>query len=162
MDFNAVITGDRVLEARFAEWPKELHDSLYQRIAKLTDQLLGRVQALVPDQTGTLKNEIIARVFDDPERIKGYVSLEGGLDPEAYIKAGALEYGAHKTFAVSRYRRTITQAFGRDISPKRITVGEYRRTANIEERMFMRGALAEIEAEAVVELTAAINEKIGE
>jgi hypothetical protein len=162
MDFNAVITGDRVLEARFAEWPKELHDSLYHRIAKLTDQLLGRVKALAPEQTGTLKNEIIARVFDDPERIKGYVSLEGGLDQNAYVKAAALEYGAHKSFAVSRYRRTITEAFGCDISPKRIAVEEYRRTANIDERMYLRGALAEIEAEAVVELTEAINEKIEE
>ena len=32
MDFDAVITGDRRIIARFGEWPKELHDSLLARI----------------------------------------------------------------------------------------------------------------------------------
>ena len=34
MDFNAVITGDRRVVARFSQWPAELHDALYARIQR--------------------------------------------------------------------------------------------------------------------------------
>jgi len=158
MEFSAVVTGDREAIARFAEWPKQLHDSLYQRIEKLTNELYARVLELVPEKTGALKKEIISKMFDGPERIKGYVSLAKGLDQEDYIKAGALEYGAHTGVKVRPYRRTITEAFGRSISPTDIDVKAYQRVANIEAHLFMRGALAGMESEVVAELTDAINE----
>lgn len=160
MDFDAVVSGDRAVEARFAKWPKEIHDTLFERIKKLTDELYGRVRALAPEKSGDLKNEIISKVFDDPEKIKGLVSLEGNLPRSEYIKAAALEYGAHRSVKVRKYQRTITEAFGRDISPTRIDVSAYSRIANIEERMYLRGGLAGVEAEAVTELTAAINERV--
>ncbi len=165
MDFDAVITGDRAVVARFAEWPKELHDTLLARIRGLTRQLESRVRALAPSRTDTLKDEIISRVFDDPQRIKGMVTLEGGLSGSEYAKAGALEYGApgHKgRQKVSAYRRSITEAFGRDISPMSIEVKTHLRAAHIEERFYLRGGLAGMEAEAVTELTAAINERLKE
>jgi hypothetical protein len=160
MDFDAIVTGDRQVVARFSEWPTEIHDTLFERIKKLTDELYARVRALAPEKSGDLKNEITSKVFDDPQKIKGLVTLEGNLPRSEYIKAGALEYGVHKTFAVQKSRRTITEAFGRTISPTRIDVSAHPRAVDIEARLYLRGGLAGMEDEAVSELTAAINERV--
>jgi hypothetical protein len=159
MDFDAVITGDRQVVARFAEWPNEIHDTLLERIKKLTDELYGRVRALAPEQSGKLKDEIVSRVFDDPEKIKGLVTLTDKLPRSEYIKAAALEYGSHRSVKVRKYRRTISEAFGRDISPTSIDVSAYSRMADIEARLFLRGGLAGMEEQATAELTAAMNER---
>ena len=158
MDFDVVITGDRRVVARFSEWPKELHDALLTRIRALTDTLEDRVRALAPERTGKLKEEIISRVFDDPQKIKGLVTLEGGLSKSEYIKAAALEYGAHGGVKVRKSSRTITEAFGRDISPTRIDVKAYTRIANIDARYYLRGGLADVEEEATAEFREVINQ----
>jgi hypothetical protein len=162
MEFDAVVSGDRAIQARFAEWPKDIHDSLLQRIQKLTAELYGRVRSLAPERTGKLRNEIISRVFDDPENIKGMVTLAGGLSRAEYIKAGAQEYGVHRPVPMRAHRRTITEAFGRDISPTRILVSQHPRDVDLEQRMYLRGGLAGMEDEAVAELTEAMNERLKE
>ena len=42
MDFDAVITGDRRVVARFGEWPKDLHDAHSDASAKPTIELRVR------------------------------------------------------------------------------------------------------------------------
>ena len=158
MDFDAVITGDRRVVARFSEWPKELHDSLLAKIRALTDALEDRVQALTPDRTGKLKDEITSRVFDDPQKIKGLVTLEGGLTKSEYIKAAALEYGSHRGVKPRAYQRTISEAFGRDISPTRINVRAYDSFTNIDARFYLRGGLADVEGDATAQLQQVIDQ----
>ena len=158
MDFDAVITGDRRVVARFSEWPVELHDALFVRIKALTETLEDRVRALAPSRTDKLKSEISSKVYDDPKKIKGLVTLAGGLSRSEYIKAAALEYGAHGGVKVSRYSRTITEAFGRDISSARINVSAYDRITNIEARVYLRGGLADVEADATAELQQVIDQ----
>jgi hypothetical protein len=158
MEFNAIVTGDREVGARFEKWPKEIHDALYQRIVRLTKDLYERVLSLVPERTGELRSEIISKVYNDPESIKGVVTLGGKLTKNEAIKAAALEYGAHGRAKVKNYKRTITEAFGRSISPMSIQVQPYVRQVHIEERSFMRGGLAGIREEATRELTEALNE----
>lgn len=158
MDFDAVITGDRRIVARFSEWPKELHDALLARIRALTDTLQGRVEALAPERSGKLKDEITSRVFDDPQKIKGLVTLEGGLTKSEYIKAAALEYGAHRGVKNRAYQRTISEAFGREISPTRIDVSAYNRIANIDARLYLRGGLADVEGDATAQLQQVIDQ----
>lgn len=162
MDFDAVITGDTAIEASFAKWPEEIRASLCKRIEALTQELYARVVASAPERTGDLKNEFMFKVYDNTDSVKGVVTLEGKLDPKEYAKAAALEYGAHRTAKVKKYRRTISEAFGRSISPMRIQVKNYSRQPNIQEYAFLRGGLASMEAEAVAELNAAINEIIKE
>lgn len=158
MDFDAIITGDRRVVARFSKWPAELHDALLAKIRTLTDELRSRVQALAPERTGKLKDEITSRVFDDPQKIKGLVTLEGGLTQSEYIKAAALEYGAHGGVSVRKYSRTIAEAFGREISSKRIDISAYSRIANIEARVYLRGGLGDVEGDATAELQQAIDQ----
>lgn len=158
MDFDAVITGDRRVVARFGEWPKELHDDLLERIRNLTEALQARVESLAPERSGKLKEEIVSRVFDDPEKIKGLVTLAGGLPGAEYAKAAALEYGAHSASKVRQYRRTISEAFGRTISPVDADVRAYSRVANIEAHLYLRGGLADVEADATAQLQAVIDQ----
>ena len=158
MDFKAVITGDRRVVARFKQWPAELHDSLYAKISALTDTLRARVEALAPSRTDKLKSEITSTIYDDPKSIKGLVTLAGGLTRSEYIKAAALEYGAHGGVKVRKHSRTITEAFGRDISPTRIDVRAYNRIANVEARVYLRGGLADVEADATAELQQAVDQ----
>lgn len=162
MTFNVVITGDRKVAAQFDAWPAELHDTLLDRIKIMTAQLEARVRALAPARSGKLRNEIVSRIFDDPQRIKGVVTLAGDLPRSEYIRAAALEYGApgrRGRFKVKAHRRTITEAFGRTIHPTRITVAPYTRIADLTARLFLRGGLAGMEAEARAELQAAIDQK---
>lgn len=163
MEFNAIITGDREVGARFEKWPKDMHDALYQRIVRLTQELYERVLSLVPERTGQLRSEIISKVYNDPQSIKGVVTLGGKITKNEAIKAAALEYGGHGRAKIKkRYKRTITEAFGRSISPMTIQVQPYVREVNIDERAYMRGGLADIREEAQAELAAAITEQFAE
>ena len=162
MSFDVVITGDRKVAAQFDAWPAELHDALLGRIRVMTLELEARVRALAPGRSGKLKSEIISHVYDDPQRIKGVVTLASDLPRSEYIRAAALEYGApgrRGRFKVKAYRRTITEAFGRTIPPTRIAVAPYTRIADLTARLFLRGGLAGMEAEARAELQAAIDQK---
>ncbi len=162
MDIDVVITGDRRVAARFESWPAELHDALLARIRQMTADLEGRVRALAPERTGKLKGEIVSRVYDNETSIKGAVTLDGGLDGSEYAKAAALEYGApgrRGRFKVRAYRRTIAEAFGRDIPPIAIDVGAYSRFANLEAQAYLRGGLAGTETQATAELQAVIDQK---
>ncbi|MDE3038906.1 MAG: hypothetical protein KGJ21_10725, partial [Pseudomonadota bacterium] len=85
---------------------------------------------------------------------------EGGLTQSEYRKAAALEYGAHGGVSVRRYSRTIAEAFGRDISPTRIDVSAYSRIANIDARYYLRGGLADVEADATAELQQVIDQSV--
>ena len=129
----------------------------------MTAELEGRVRALAPGRTGKLKGEIVSHIYDDPQRIKGAVTLASDLPRSEYIRAAALEYGApgrRGRFKVRAYRRTITEAFGRTIPPTRILVSAYSRIADIEARLFLRGGLAGMEAATAADLKAVIDQKV--
>ena len=165
MDFDIVISGDRRVVARFAEWPAELHDALLARIRELTAELEVRVRALAPERTGKLRSEIVSRIYDDLQRIKGVVTLDGDLPSSEYAKAAALEYGApgrRGRFKVRAYSRTISQAFGRDISPTRVDVEAYSRVANLDAQLYLRAGLGGMETRATTELAAVMDQKIAE
>lgn len=157
MEFDAIISGERRITARFDQWPAEIHGDLLVEIRALTAELEARVLGREPEKTGKLKSETVMRVYDDPERIKGTVTLAAGLSPSEYIKAAALEHGApgrRGRFGVGAYRRTVTQAFGRDISPTRVTVNPYEREAHLQAQLYMRAALAEMQGDAQARLAA--------
>lgn len=166
MDFNAVVTGDREVAARFAEFPKQLHDKLYERIERLTAKLYARVIELVPegnDPNGLhLRNEIVSEMYEREDRIKGSVTLASRLPQSEYIKAGALEYGVHTVAKMKPSRREISKVFGRPVEPHEILIRAYPRTMDLEAQNYLRGALEDMEAEAVAEFSEALNEAIGE
>jgi len=88
MNFDAVVTGDTAITARFNEWPAELHDDLLAKITDLTARLEDRVLGLAPVKTGKLKSSIVEKIYDDGTHIAGRVTVDAD-----FIKAASLEYG---------------------------------------------------------------------
>jgi hypothetical protein len=63
---------------------------------------------------------------------------------------------------VRAYSRTISQAFGRDISPTRIDIQAYSRVANLDAQLYLRAGLGGMESRATTELAAVMDQKIAE
>ena len=160
--FSVVIDGDRKVMARFMTWPEELHGRLLSTITAQAQAIEARVRALAPSRTGRLRSEIRSHIFDQQDRIAGVVSLGPSLPSAEYARAGALEWGgpgrggAHK---VKAYQRTITEAFGRPISPVTIQVKAHLRIARLDAGMFFHGGLDSVAPDAAGQLQAVIDEQ---
>ncbi len=125
------------LLARLDKLPQELQDRLAEPIAKLTADLLARVQAGEPYRTGALREATQSFVDQREGMIRGRVRVlsEPGSKVNHNAKAGALEYGAHGDIEVSSYSRDGG------------TVEAYHRDVNIAERRFLRDAAADLRSE---------------
>lgn len=148
------IVGARKVELKLEELPKRFHEALLARIVALTRQLEARVLGLVPRRTGRLASEISSTVIDQPERIRGRVFVRGATSND-FAKAGALEYGAHRTIEVRR-RESLSGRLSRRESAASDRV--YARHQNLAARLFMRGALDPMKAEILQELQEALAE----
>lgn len=114
----------------------------YVKEQKLSGQVLR-------NRTGTLRRKI------------NYVVNEGVNDVTATVGvklayAGIHEYGFDGTETVREHLRTITQAFGRTISPVQVTVREFSRHMHMPARSFLRSSLQENAPAIRDRLTAAI------
>lgn len=156
MEIAVTISGDREVALKFEQFPQRAHASLLSRITNLTTQLEARVRAAEPSLTGKLRGETVSHVYDDPERIRGVVTVSAD-----FAKAGALEYGAHRATRVKEHYERLGHVFARLISPLAVVVSEHTRIPNIQEHAFLRGPLAEMEPEVVEQLKAALVEAIG-
>ena len=139
MDLNVIITDDRKIELRFDEWPRQLRADIIDKIRTLTARLHARVLSLEPKKTGRLQSTTVKRIYEDPEKIKGAVTVNAD-----FAKAGALEFGApggRSRPDVRGHQRLQTHVFGQEISPERVFVSPYHRVARIEARLFMRAGL---------------------
>lgn len=144
MDFNILIDSDKAIRAQFETFPKRYHELILEKITTWTADLKTRVSGSAPSRTGRLRSSIISRVIDRETRIKGLVTVD-----KDFVKAGALEYGAHRSTHVSGHLRLQTHFFATQIVPERVYVSPYTRIPNIAEHRFMRGSLAGLEPEVV-------------
>ena len=144
------LTGDRQSGLRFEEFPDELYAALKQEISALTYELFARVQAATPELTGDLRSHERVRVFDDENRITGYVDIDNTTVAEIK-KAAALEYGAHKDVHVRAYER-----------PNGAIVEAYTRPNNLMERRFERGPLDDMRPEINARLNAVVEKAVAE
>jgi len=154
MDITPTLAGQREVGLSLDAIPERLRRRLIQRIWRLTLRLETRAEARAPrGRTGRLRAAIGARLDTRADRIRGRVMVRGGGG-----KAGALEYGARRSHQVTEHRRTLDHVWGRATQPMEVIVGRYRRTANIAERRYLRGALDAMRGEALAEIGAAVNE----
>ena len=142
MNISVEINDHRVM-AHFEQLPEQIRQALRTKITELTHQLLVQVQAREPVRTGRLRQLTRRYVDEKQDFIRGRVRILGRRGINQPARAfGALEYGAHRRFAVKGYRRGSSR------------VRPYERRANIRARRFLRGpasvmlprAKAEIEA----------------
>jgi len=165
MDFvHFDITGVRQTGIRFDEFPDALYEDLRVEVNALAIELFGRVEAATPDRTGLLRSQERVRLFTDPNRITGYVDVEGGkVSGGPYAKAASLEYGAHASTQVKAHAMGLDHHWALKLaSPERVLVEAYNRTPNIAEVAFERGPLAVMQPEIASRLNAVVAKSTAE
>lgn len=123
-------------------------------IAQLALRLVRDVKAeklsgqVLKNRTGRLRRSVNYRISEDtPARIEATV----GTNVEY---ARAHEYGG--TVTVKEHLRTQVQAWGRPITPRKVSVKQH--TATFPERSFLRSALREMAPEIRRQIAAAVEE----
>jgi hypothetical protein len=159
--FRIAITGDRQTGVRFEEFPDGLYRDLLQEITALTRQLFAMVQSRTPSRSGRLRGAERMQVFADTRRITGRVTVAG--DKKDAAKAGALEYGAHRTTSVAAHQMRLDHVFGTMLAaPMTALVGAYNRTPNVREVAFERGPLESMRPEILERLGGVVERAVGE
>jgi hypothetical protein len=148
---GVVITGDRRVEQIFDKFPEILRPQLRAVIEDETEQLASRVRSAVPRKTGKLASEIATAVRESDTRITGIVRLTG-----EYAKAGALEYGAHRTITVRDHSERLGHVWGL-VAALLVDVPSHERHQNLEAFRYLRGPFAEMEAEITSRLQEVVN-----
>jgi len=158
------VTGVRQVGVRFDEFPDALYEELRTEVDALSIELLARVEAATPELTGALRASERLRLFTDPNRITGYVDIEGPkVSGGIYSKAAALEYGAHRSTKVKEHQMRLDHHWRQLLAePETVLVTAYPRTPDIEEYAFERGPLAEMQPEIIARLNAVVEKSVAE
>lgn len=156
IDYRIDVTDNGRVFVRFEQLPKAVQKKLKVKITQLTSELLGRVKAAEPHDTGRLQS--LTRSFVDEKQgwVRGRVRVLRTKDKNTAAAAGALEYGAHRRFQVRAHSRR-----GRGAARK-VQVSAYNRTAHITAMKFLRGPAAALLPRARAELNATIEAAIEE
>lgn len=156
---GVAVTGDRKVALRFETFPHVAHERLLARIHQQTDRLESAVKAKTPKgATGQLQEAVYGKVFDDGDRITGFVSLS-----DDFAKAGALEWGARRNIRVSEHSARLDHNWSEKLeNPTTVFVASYRRTLNIKPVRFLRDPLAMLAPEFTTELQQTVNEAAAE
>lgn len=154
------IAGDRQVGLRFDEFPDALYEDLRQEIDGITVELFAMIQALTPERTGTLRSQERLRLFQDKTRITGYIDIAGDRQSD-FIKAGALEYGAHNPAKITVHMMKLDHFWSHKLNePIDVIVKGYERPTNIAERAFERGPLAEMTPQILARLNAVVEKSV--
>lgn len=152
---TVITRGERELSDRFESFPAFAQQKLTERIGALTEQLWEGVESAAPHRTGRLASEIASRLYSQPQRIAGYVSVYAPGGPGEYPKAGALEYG---WWAAPHPSGVMRRLLGSNRRAKARTAG----ATHVAARLYLRGPLAAMRPEAVAALDEAMAEAIAE
>lgn len=156
------VTGVRQVGLRFEEFPDLLYDEMKAEIEALSTELLLRIEAATPSDTGLLRSQERLRIFADKDSIKGYVDVAGDKSKD-FAKAGALEYSAHRSGSVKAHKMRLDHLWAEKLNnPITVMVDAFPRTPNIQEFAFERGPLAAMEPEIIARLTAVVDKTVAE
>jgi hypothetical protein len=156
------VGGERSVGLRFEDFPDQLHDDLRAVIEGVSNELFSRVQAVTPSSTGKLRSQERLRLFDQQERIKGYIDIAGGKGSTDHAKAGALEYGSRgKPVKIAAHRMQLDHFWHKRLNaPITVMVDAYARTPKIAEHAFMRGPLEAMRPAILQRLNAAVENAV--
>jgi len=156
IDYRIDVTDNSRVFVRFEQLPKAVQEKLKVKITQLTSELLGRVKAAEPRDTGRLQSLTHSYVDEKQGWVRGRVRVSRTKDKNTAAAAGALEYGAHRRFQVRAHSR---RGRGR---ARRMQVSAYERTAHIAAMNFLRGPARALLPRARAELEAVIKDAITE
>ncbi len=147
--------------ARLRTMPGAINSGLVRAITKLAIDLQRKVQQdeltgqMLAARSGSLKSSIDLRV----DQSAGVVTATVFTD-SAYARAH--EYGFAGRVNVRASLRRITQAFGRPISGKTISIRAHSRRMDLPERSFLRSALEDMTPAIRDEVEAALRDTVTE
>ena len=140
------IRNEREVVARFERLPDRLRARLLATMQRLGIQLAGIVESqklsghVLRNRTGHLRASIGAVASETEAEIATRVGIRGG-PTIGYGRAH--EFGFRGDVTVREHLRKLSQAWGRPVEPREITVGTHTRKVNLPERSYLRSALAE-------------------
>jgi len=140
---TAYIVGDQQVLERLRAVPDAVNSGLLRAITQLGIELQRDVQQdklsgqVLRSRTGALKSSIDLRVDQNGGAITANVFTDSRY-------GGVQEYGFAGTVSVRASLRRITEAFGRPIGEKTISVRAYDRRVDLPERSFLRSALEDM------------------
>jgi phage gpG-like protein len=158
---TAHLVGEQRVLARLRDMPVAIKSGLVRAITKLGTDLQRKVQQdeltgqMLAARSGLLKSSIDLRVDQGATVVTATVFTDS-----AY--AGAHEYGFAGTVNVRASLRHITEAFGRPISGKLISVRAHSRRMDLPERSFLRSALEDMAPAIRDEVEASLRETVTE
>jgi hypothetical protein len=153
----AHLIGDEQILPWLRSLPEAVGSGLARAIAKLGIDLQRRVQQdklsgqILRDRTGALQSSIELRIDQSP----GMVAATVFTDSEY---ARAQEFGFSGTVNVRASLRRITEAFGRPIAEKTISVRAHSRRMDLAPRSFLRSALEDMTPKIRDQAEAALRE----
>ena len=158
---TAYLIGDEQAVERLRALPEAVNSRLLRLITQLGIELQLAVQQeklsgqVLRSRSGSLKSSIGVKVDQSGGAITASVFSESQY-------AGAQEYGFAGTVSVRASLRRMTEAFGRPIAEKTISVRAYDRRMNLPERSFLRSALEDIAPVIRDEVEAALSEAVSQ
>jgi hypothetical protein len=153
VEIAAEIQTERAVELKFEQFPEQARERLRAAISALVSDLQSRVESAEPSLTGALRSETAPRLEEYPNRITGAVRVT-----DEFAKAGALEYGAHRTMLVKAHTATLDHIYGKLVEPLSVMIGAHQRTPNIAEHRYLRGPLHAMEGQIFEALQEAMTE----
>lgn len=101
-------------------------------------------------------------MFDQEDRIRGYIDIAGGKGSSDFSKAGALEYGTKgKPAKVGAHAMKLDHFWHTRLNaPLTVLTKAYERTPHIAEHKFMRGPLDAMRPEILSRLSAVVENAV--
>jgi hypothetical protein len=146
---TAYLVGDAQLLDRLRALPHAINSELLRGITRLGTELQRHVQQdklsgqVLRNRTGSLRSSIGLQIDQSADAVTASVVTDSRY-------AGVQEYGFAGTVSVRTSLRRITEAFGRPIAEKTISVRAYTRHMELSKRSFLRSALEDM-APAIVD-----------
>lgn len=154
IDVGIDVATERDAIVRFERFPARARALILDRITRITAELDAMVLAAEPNRTGKLLASTAWRVINTARRIVGVVTIT-----RDWGKAGALEYGAHRSTKVKAHQAKLGHVFAQRLAqPLTVMVSMHHRIPNIAEHRFLRGPFDAIRERAFEELHAALAE----
>lgn len=146
--------------ARLRAMPDLVRNSLLRAVTEEAVRVQARVRQklageVLGERTHHLHDSIHFTVTDDASGILAKVGAD-------VVYAAIHEYGFHGTENVREHLRRMSVAFGKPIEPIEVTVRAHARKVNLPERSFLRSTLAEMAADIVARLEAAVQQATAE
>ena len=158
---TAYLIGDEQAVERLRALPEAVNSRLLHLIRQLGIELQLAVQQdklsgqVLRSRSGSLKSSIGVKVDQSGGTITASVFSESQY-------AGAQEYGFAGTVSVRASLRRMTEAFGRPIAEKMISVRAYDRRMDLPERSFLRSALDDMTPAIREEVEAALAQGVSQ